>query len=496
MEQLHKLHKYSKKYNMLIDQIGGSLADPENVLLLHGHGCSIIDEILDVPPNCVYVTYTLCGNGISIDSDGVMNFMRDFSDKLAELRDPITNLMFLKEKYYENIHVHYPWAQSEHSRRYMNCMYTFPIDWVINDRVKLYAFQKSGILPMSKYSIIAHEIIRNKLFDNDNILTPTDIHYMFDESIHPTTESIMHYMTLYNNKGNVSLFKEHMKTYNITQKEIFEKFRDKTGTKICVFYNIVCRPNCNETEITGIYHPKILLRRAHSFDGDDAEIKKHEMEQYAKLYHLHYRVTTMDSSFLKFYIHAPREYILKLYDLDDNNNSLMHIALLVGNVDVAEILLGPLSSPRILCDINVTNNNNETIFHIAAKKNHIVFLHMLLYKIANNPSFLKNENLITTQENITLNTMMHYLCSNDANYELLHYFFSVVANFGDVILILTIFNAKGNTPIHIACINKCDRIIHMLRSVMNRHEPFELITNSNADNCETLYMRPRDTDGL
>jgi hypothetical protein len=83
MTYLNKYNKYTKKYNILNNQIGGTNADQENIFLLNGHGCTIVDEIYDVPPNCIYVTYAECGNEIDAFLPKVIQFINDFNNKKA-----------------------------------------------------------------------------------------------------------------------------------------------------------------------------------------------------------------------------------------------------------------------------------------------------------------------------------------------------------------------------------------------------------------------------
>ena len=213
-------------------------------VVINGHGKDLCKndnsgelDVRPVPPNCVYVTFTQC----SLASYAEVLFEKFYNkENVVYFNDPIKYQKELEEIFEQPIHIHYPEAEEETSRNYVNNRYS-PINVHYKGiDIKKCALGSSGIIELStklkKYIGVS---------DQENCINKyIDLSEYFEGSIYPSYEFMNSYLIAINDIGAIN-------RPRITQSEMFEK---RPG----IYFNPLCRvveKGCSK---------KALLRRQKS----------------------------------------------------------------------------------------------------------------------------------------------------------------------------------------------------------------------------------------
>jgi hypothetical protein len=302
--QRHKKSHKSKNYKH--KQYAGfhcALDNNENVYVMLGHACDTRDEEEIVPPNCMYITKAVCT--FSASSIGEQ-FIHDFFKKNEIIRSPCKNITHFietpnnmmsptynaiissrpKNKHAFNIHFNHeltiPTFYSGRQdggakplpikKTYRNAMYICFSDLVINTEPNVYhlLIKKSGLYKFGKTprpyidKNIIHTMHDTEEKLNNTILTEEDITKIYEDSIYPPIEEIIHLLDPVTNTIKYIDFKRKIRRFNISQKQLFESYREG------IFYNILCRNDCND-----VYNPSLQ----HRLTRQNSEIIRNELQE-------------------------------------------------------------------------------------------------------------------------------------------------------------------------------------------------------------------------
>ena len=259
-----------------------------NVFNIYGHGCSLYDEYLDVPPGCVYVTYGTCGNKTYLNDERLTLFEKMFNAGDPILKDPVKNSKQLKELFGDTLHIH-THGPGKYGK-YLNTVYNpirgwskpsqdpyikqnFPkateVKYMYSGLVQLGNKLKMNIkvanpnkIPLSKVKtkeflndyLIKNEhpdivVPINKRFYAKYILNPEvfnpfynyEVNEIFKSSIFPSKEDVDGYAIAYNSTHRKSLLEFIRTTFRIDQKHLFKHLPG-------VYYNMICRNPCSKQD--------------------------------------------------------------------------------------------------------------------------------------------------------------------------------------------------------------------------------------------------------
>jgi hypothetical protein len=151
-------------------------------------------------------------------------------------------------------------------------MYICFSDLVINPEPNIYhlLIKKSGLYKFGKTphpyidKNIIHTIHDTEEKLNNTILTEEDIMKIYEDSIYPPIEEIIRLLDPVTNTIKYIDFKRKIKRFNISQKQLFESYREG------IFYNILCRNDCND-----VYNPSLQ----HRLTRQNSEIIRNELQE-------------------------------------------------------------------------------------------------------------------------------------------------------------------------------------------------------------------------
>jgi len=203
--------------------------NPPTVILGHAGDVCLDNgklEELIVPPNCVYVTFTVCGLVSMQYADIFMKFFHP--ENKVYLDDPIKYENELEKIFGQSIHVHKPGST------YINSTY-YPTGYHTEHRETEDLYQMSGVIPIDGKSQFIEAF---SIPHSDTKARAQTIHKLFKYSIFPTEEYVKNKYRDATRKVNYSdskkVLTEVHKDMIITQKELFEL---RPG----VYYNPLCR---------------------------------------------------------------------------------------------------------------------------------------------------------------------------------------------------------------------------------------------------------------
>jgi hypothetical protein len=252
-----KYLKYKTKYIQLKNQFGGQkiknlfrdIQKSNNIYTINSHGCDS-EELLDVPDNCIYVTFGLSGSTVPNDFYR-QKFIKMFSENHPLLKDPVNNLSKLQDIFNIDVHIHYKDAKDPNMRKYLNPNYDCFLGWYMNDK---YTALKSGLYSIGT-NINQSEIILN------NTVTEDNIKYLYTDSLYPTFDSIKN-IGIHNANLNYTHFEFNIKNmFKVDQATLFHYFPG-------IHYNYACRVDCSNINNPSKIHQD---RRFASFRGNLVE---------------------------------------------------------------------------------------------------------------------------------------------------------------------------------------------------------------------------------
>ena len=202
--------------------------NPPTVILGHGNDVCYSNgklEELTVPPNCIYISFTLCGLVNYLAEDIIKKFFEPKYKKY--LNDPIKYEKIL-QRIFKAIHIHKPGST------YVNTRYE-----VSSYHEKYNQYAMSGVIPLDGNTKFIPRLSKEKFTESSQ----DDISNLFEHSIFPTKKDIEKtYDDIKKTSSKDEILKKlHLKIPTISQKELFEL---RPG----IYYNPLCRvvhPLCN-----------------------------------------------------------------------------------------------------------------------------------------------------------------------------------------------------------------------------------------------------------
>lgn len=261
MEEVHRLYRsfLHKRVPVPRDPIP-SLP----VYTMLGHGCDT-GEILRVPKNCVYVTLSICGETMMMDSFIQETFNTLFRDSNKLLQDPIRYKKELSKLM--NVHIHYDGQFADGTwcdPTYMDCNYHPFLYYKGDNTVSASGLHLLGddlfmkghpSVEMQKSPYTSLQFV---MFPPAGA-PPESLDVIYGNSLLPTVQDIKSSI-----KGVYTAAKVGEVAKRITQSELFK-------TRPGIYYNIVCREPCRSTTPL-----RINLRRQHSERKDISPLKTPE----------------------------------------------------------------------------------------------------------------------------------------------------------------------------------------------------------------------------
>jgi hypothetical protein len=259
MEQLQRLYrKFLRKKN---EPVPRNPIPSLPVYSMLGHGCDT-GNIMRVPKNCVYVTLSICGDTMTMDSVIQETFYTLFRDSDKMLQDP---LRYKKElsKVGMNVHIHYDGQFADGTwcdPTYMDCSYHPFLHYQVDNTVSASGLHQMGDdLFMKGHPSV--EITKSpytslQFVTWPPVATPETLDVIYGNSLLPTVEELKSSITGVYTAAKVSAVAKRIK-----QSELFK-------TRPGIYYNIVCRDPCR-----GAFPIKIRMRRQHSERQDLSPMK-------------------------------------------------------------------------------------------------------------------------------------------------------------------------------------------------------------------------------
>ncbi len=251
--------------------------DPNtSVYYIISHGCDMINDIQEVPADCIYITRALCGVETTMALEGYKRFLEDFSKGEERLKDPKTNRAKVSNYYkptnqnkinFENyrsekITLHYP--ESKHHNTFVNNKLTCTFE----------GFYIAGLYRIGS-PIYENEYIKPIEID-ENTTVEEVILQMYEESLYPTKSDIQTLLQDILTPDERSVKIQPLKMgaklgiINPIKEKIKEKFTIDAATLMKkfpgVFYMFSCRPICRgedtRTELNNeTANQRIVMRR-------------------------------------------------------------------------------------------------------------------------------------------------------------------------------------------------------------------------------------------
>jgi hypothetical protein len=233
--------------------------NPPTVILGHGNDVCYSNgklEELTVPPNCIYISFTLCGLVNYLGDDIIKKFFEPKYKKY--FNDPIKYEKIL-QRIFKAIHIHKP------GTTYVNTRYE-----VSSYHRNYNQYAMSGVIPLDGNTKFIPRLSKEKFTESSQ----DDISNLFEHSIFPRKKDIektyddIKKTSSKDETKNEILKKLHLKIPTISQKELFEL---RPG----IYYNPLCRsvnPLCN-------YY--IKSRRASSLANAKRVINEVDIDNYS-----------------------------------------------------------------------------------------------------------------------------------------------------------------------------------------------------------------------
>ena len=229
-----------------------------------GHGCDTGD-ILRVPKNCVYITLSVCGDTMLMDSFIQEAFVTMFRDSDKLLQDPIRYKKELS-KMGMNVHIHYDGQFADGTwcdPTYMDCVY-HPFLYYKGDNT----VSASGLHTLGDDLFMkGHPAVEMQKSPYTSLqfvvwsdgAPPEALDVVYGNSLLPTVEDLKSSL-----KGVYTAAKVSEAAKRIKQSELFKM---RPG----IYYNIVCREPCRSA-----FPTQIKVRRQHSERKDISPLKTPE----------------------------------------------------------------------------------------------------------------------------------------------------------------------------------------------------------------------------
>lgn len=265
----HLLQPYEPVLTNMVTPIPAGSEIP-NVYILEGHGEDILFE-KPVPPGCVYVTIEECG----IMSADWFKLLYAFEDKppgiREKLRDPVKHRVELMTHFGRSFHVHYPEAELEGDRTYVEHINSPFSGW--NKRGKCF-IGKSGIFSLDHGIQFLNPSVDDTVSDIEKFtktvncasIMPEDYDYIFSGSLYPTRKMVD--TLAYEDIVPYSQLDRKMDHFQYSQSWAFKMFPG-------IHYNFSCRA-IEKHEKT---NERIGRRRALSLEGPTRNIASIPEEQ-------------------------------------------------------------------------------------------------------------------------------------------------------------------------------------------------------------------------
>ena len=265
MSYQKKYLKYKNKYLNLKKQTAGKINNESlsgeiylesieavpsspSIYCMSGHSCDSL-ELRDVPPNCIYITFGLCGSATAVDNNHY-KFIDMFKNNHIYLQNPIKYLPKLHEIFNYNIHIHYSEAKDPEMRKYVNSKYTPLLNFKIkHENIEIH---KSGL-----YSIGSN--LLGKITNIKDTITKDNIKFLYENSLYPTTDYIINNIFTNSNISYSNLNKYIDELLTIDQETLFKYYPG-------IYYNFSCRVDCNNHTPKSIDF--IKMRRQQSYTGN------------------------------------------------------------------------------------------------------------------------------------------------------------------------------------------------------------------------------------
>jgi TPR repeat protein len=275
------------------------------VYTMQAHGCET-DEVLKIPPGCIYVTFADCGLEGDVTSD-YEKMLELFQSDSPWLKDPVQYKNHIESyineeniKNYKSIrHIHIHTSDSD-VNTYHNLFYLPNLSWSCNsnkgnrsppaplDSSHTHAFYlKSGLYTPGIPLISDHDVdepIDERIFIDKSKIKLSQLIEIYDGSLLPDLYKIVYYLDEMKGKPLTDeddiTYDEFERAYlealnedalqidekrpfssYITQEELFKKYPG-------IYYNLACRINCE-----GDVSPKQGLRRKQSFESYESMTK-------------------------------------------------------------------------------------------------------------------------------------------------------------------------------------------------------------------------------
>ena len=221
---------------------------------MQGHGCDT-GIVRQVPPNCMYVTLTHCGQYM-VTTSKLKEFMLDLFDARHPHHHWLKNPYQYKEELRDiglNLHLHYDGLGCDPT--YMDCKYQPFLSFTMKTGNFV---RPSGLIPLGASLMMEDCPFPIHRMDDSTVpfitckgqMIEKDVaQYIYKDSLAPTEKDITKSFSFYQ-----SFFFEQM-TKNVgtvLQSELFEKYPG-------IHYNVVCRSPCRTAP-----PESISLRRQHS----------------------------------------------------------------------------------------------------------------------------------------------------------------------------------------------------------------------------------------
>jgi len=318
------------------------LKKKNSIYAINGHGCSL-DEEYEIPENCQYVTYGLCGDVIYADSKR-NKFIELFCNYPDIFQNPKDNIFQLRSLFDEDINVHYHNSGSDGTSTYMNAIYSPMLDWM-NDPSSI-RVEKSGLFRAGS-GCTNLPMYEKRINSSDNILSYDAIKYIFSNSLYPTVANII------DNNPNENTLSNINDQFKIDQKTLFDHLPG-------IYYNTVCRPACKGGQklendlIHSSFSSKTRLRRILSNN-----IHESFTSQF-KITTLHLLSQTGDSDQVQVLLKDNKD---ELNKQDPNGNTPLHFACEYNNIEIVKTLIDAGSK------LNLKNKDGNSPLHIVCMKN-------------------------------------------------------------------------------------------------------------------------------